>query len=130
MVHVGALPGTPAATRPVVALAARAAEEARQLEDAGFDGVMIENMHDVPYLAREVGPEIIAGMTAVATAVRAAVSVPVGVQVLAGANRAAMAVATPPASRSSAPRASPTPRWPTRDCWPRPMPVRCCGTAG
>ena len=93
MVHVGALPGTPAATRPVVALAARAAEEARQLEDAGFDGVMIENMHDVPYLAREVGPEIIAGMTAVATAVQAAVSVPVGVQVLAGANRAAMAVA-------------------------------------
>jgi membrane complex biogenesis BtpA family protein len=93
MVHVGALPGTPAAAEPVAALAARAAEEARQLEDAGFDGVMLENMHDVPYLAREVGPEVVAGMTAVAAAVRAAVTVPVGVQVLAGANRAAMAIA-------------------------------------
>lgn len=93
MVHVGALPGTPAASEPVAILAARAAEEARQLEDAGFDGVMIENMHDVPYLARDVGPEVVAAMTAVAAAVRAAVQVPVGVQVLAGANRAAMAVA-------------------------------------
>jgi len=50
-------------------------------------------MHDVPYLRREVGPEIVAGMTAVGEKVRAAVRLPLGVQVLAGANRAALAVA-------------------------------------
>jgi membrane complex biogenesis BtpA family protein len=93
MVHVGALPGTPRASEPVEAIVERAVAEARLLVEAGFDAVMVENMHDVPYLRREVGPEIVAGMTAVARGVRAAVEVPLGVQVLAGANRAALAVA-------------------------------------
>jgi membrane complex biogenesis BtpA family protein len=93
MVHVGALPGTPNGGRPVAALADDAVREARLLVDAGFDAIMLENMHDVPYLAREVGPEIVAAMTRIATAVRAAVAVPLGLQILAGANRAALAVA-------------------------------------
>jgi len=93
MVHVGAMPGTPRATDPIELIAERAANEARMLVTSGFDAVMVENMHDVPYLRREVGPEVVAGMTAVARAVRAAVDVPLGVQVLAGANRAALAVA-------------------------------------
>jgi membrane complex biogenesis BtpA family protein len=94
MVHVGALPGTPRAAEPVSALARRAAAEARILASAGFDAVLLENMHDVPYLRRDVGPEIVAGLTAVGAAVRAAVEIPIGIQVLAGANRAALAVAT------------------------------------
>ncbi len=93
MVHVGALPGTPRADRSVAALAREAAREARTLVDAGFDAVLLENMHDVPYLRREVGPEIVAAMTAVGAAVREVVDVPLGVQILAGANRAALAVA-------------------------------------
>lgn len=93
MVHVGALPGTPRATEPLQAIVEHAVMEARLLIEGGFDAVMVENMHDVPYLRREVGPEIVAGMTAVARAVRAAVDAPLGVQVLAGANRAALAVA-------------------------------------
>jgi membrane complex biogenesis BtpA family protein len=93
MIHVGATPGSPAAREDVPAIAARAADEARALEDAGFDAVMIENMHDVPYLARTVGPEVVAAMTAAAIRVREATSLPVGVQVLAGANHAALAVA-------------------------------------
>ncbi|HMN96743.1 MAG TPA: BtpA/SgcQ family protein [Phycisphaerales bacterium] len=93
MVHVGALPGTPRAREPVAAIARRAAQEAATIVDAGFDAVIVENMHDVPYLARDVGPEIVAAMTAVAVAVRERVAAPIGVQVLAGANRAALAVA-------------------------------------
>ncbi len=69
------------------------ARRRRRLAGAGFDAVMIENMHDAPYLRREVGPEIVAAMTAIAGAVRAAVGCSVGIQVLAGANRAALAVA-------------------------------------
>lgn len=93
MVHVGALPGTPQAAQPVPALAKQAALEARQLETAGFDVIIVENMHDLPYLKREVGAEIVAGMTRVCQAVREAVDLPLGVQILAGANRAALAVA-------------------------------------
>ena len=50
-------------------------------------------MHDTPYLLREVGPEIVATMTAAAAAVVNAVDAPVGIQVLAGANTAALAIA-------------------------------------
>src|SRR6185503_11879785 len=67
---------------------------------AGVDGVIIENMHDVPYLRVEVGPEIVAAMTAIATEVKrecgdveSARRLPVGIQILAGANIEAMAVA-------------------------------------
>ncbi|MHC5003054.1 MAG: BtpA/SgcQ family protein [Planctomycetota bacterium] len=93
MVHVAALPGTPGHALPMPAIIARAMDEARQLIDAGFDALIVENMHDVPYLRRSVGPEIVAGMTAVAAAVRTVTDRPLGVQVLAGANREALAVA-------------------------------------
>ena len=93
MIHVGALPGTPAARSPLRELAQQAAAEARMLEQAGFDAIIVENMHDLPYLKREVGPEIVAAMTRVSQAVREAVTLPLGVQILAGANRAALAVA-------------------------------------
>ena len=93
MVHVGALPGTPQAQRSVAALATQAAHEAQLLQEAGFDAVIVENMHDLPYLKRQVGPEIVAAMTRVVQQVRAVIDLPLGVQILAGANREALAVA-------------------------------------
>jgi uncharacterized protein len=54
---------------------------------------MIENMHDRPYLKGAVGPEIVASMTAIGLEVRRAIPLPMGIQVLAGANLEAMAVA-------------------------------------
>lgn len=94
MVHVGALPGTPRATHGVEVLARNAVMESALLVEGGVDAIMLENMHDVPYLNRRVGPEIVAAMTAVCAAVRGAVPVPLGVQILAGANREAIAVAS------------------------------------
>jgi membrane complex biogenesis BtpA family protein len=95
MVHVAALPGTPRSHLPLKDIIQHAADEATLLIDAGFDGLMIENMHDAPYLRREVGPEIVSAMTAIGAAVRDAMPPdrPLGVQILAGANRAALAVA-------------------------------------
>ncbi|MCA9285087.1 MAG: BtpA/SgcQ family protein [Phycisphaerales bacterium] len=93
MVHLAALPGTPRHRHPVDRIAELAVRDATVLVRAGFDAVLVENMSDVPYLPRDVGPEIVAAMTAAVAAVRSAVRVPIGVQVLAGANRAAMAVA-------------------------------------
>lgn len=93
MVHVRALPGTPRSRDGIRTIVERAVSEAKQLADGGADAILLENMHDLPYLNRRVGPEIVASMTAVACAVRQAVAVPLGVQVLAGANRAAISVA-------------------------------------
>jgi membrane complex biogenesis BtpA family protein len=93
MIHVSALPGTPRCAHDVPTIIRTATEEAKLLADGGVDAILIENMHDVPYCLREVGPEITAGMTAVACAIRQVVSLPLGVQILAGANRQALAVA-------------------------------------
>lgn len=92
MIHVGALPGTPRYAGDLHAVVARAHDEACTLKNAGVDAVLIENMHDVPYLKGGVGPEITAAMAVVGNAVRQ-VGLPTGVQVLAAANREAMAVA-------------------------------------
>ena len=93
MIHLQALPGTARSRLPIGEIVEQAAEEARQYRDAGFHGLAIENMHDRPYLKGTVGPEITAAMTAVGHEVRRASELPVGVQVLAGANREALAVA-------------------------------------
>ena len=63
----------------------RAVEEARIYRDTGLDALLVENMHDTPYLRGVVGSEVTAAMTRVACEVRAAVpQLPLGVQVLAG----------------------------------------------
>jgi membrane complex biogenesis BtpA family protein len=74
-------------------LVTSARHEAKLYRESGVDGVIIENMHDVPYMRGEVGPEIVAGMTAIASQVRSEMELPLGIQILAGANVEAMAVA-------------------------------------
>ena len=93
MIHVGATPGSPKAAESIEALCERAVLEARAYRDAGFTGLLIENMHDRPYLKGAVPPETVAAMTAVGREVRRAVALPLGVQVLAAANRESLAVA-------------------------------------
>ena len=57
--------------------------------------MLVENMHDVPWLRPEqLGPETIAAMTIVCSAVRRVeTKIPVGVQILSSGNRAALAIA-------------------------------------
>jgi membrane complex biogenesis BtpA family protein len=93
MIHVGALPGTPAGGASLRELEARAVAECVIYRDAGVHGVALENMHDVPYLRGGVGPEITAAMAVLALAVKGASGLPCGVQILAGANFEALAVA-------------------------------------
>jgi len=93
MIHVGALPGTPAAHHGVEKLVQDAVAEARVYRDAGFGALIIENMHDRPYLNRDAGPEVVAAMTAIGREVKREVTLPLGVQVLSGANRQALAIA-------------------------------------
>ena len=93
MIHVRALPGTPRHTPPLPAIIDTARREAETYLQAGLDMLLIENMHDVPYLKEHVGPEITAAMTAVGIAVRQVSDLPLGVQILAAANHEALAVA-------------------------------------
>jgi len=93
VIHVGALPGTPENRLDVAAIAETAVAEARIYDAAGFHGLVIENTHDRPYLKGSVGPEIGAAMAVIGAEVRRAVSLPLGIQILAGANSWALAVA-------------------------------------
>jgi membrane complex biogenesis BtpA family protein len=93
VVHTGGLPGTPAGDRSIDQLVETAVSEARVYASAGFHGVLIENTHDRPYLKGSVGPEIAAALAVIGQEVRRAAALPLGVQVLAGANQCAVAVA-------------------------------------
>ncbi|MEL7221951.1 MAG: BtpA/SgcQ family protein [Bacteroidota bacterium] len=94
MIHVPALPGTPNYNGDWPVVIQQVKREAAIYQAAGVDALILENMHDTPYLAREVGPEIVSSMTAAALAVKAvAPDLVCGIQVLAGANQAALAVA-------------------------------------
>ena len=93
MVHLQALPGTPGSDMSPNKIVDIAVDEATKLVEYGFDALLIENMHDTPYLLREAGPEIVAAMTVAMQAIVDIVDLPVGIQILAGANKAAMAVA-------------------------------------
>jgi membrane complex biogenesis BtpA family protein len=73
VLHVGALPGTPSASHSIDAL--------------------IRQTLDRPYLKGSVGPEITAAMTALAREAKRETGLAIGIQVLAGANREAIAVA-------------------------------------
>ena len=94
VIHAQALPGTPDSRLAVRAIASAAASEAEVYAKAGFHGVVLENTHDRPYLkGAAVGPEIIAALAVVGAEIRRAAALPLGIQVLAGANRGALAVA-------------------------------------
>lgn len=93
VIHVGALPGAPMNKLSVGELMKIAVREAEVYRTGGVDGMMIENTHDTPYLRGSVGPEIVAAMAVIGQAVKMESKLPVGVQVLAAANREAMAVA-------------------------------------
>jgi uncharacterized protein len=93
MLHVGPLPGTPAARDSIDRLIEQTVAEARIYRDAGFTALAMENMHDRPYLKGGVGPEVTAAMTALAREVKRETGLVLGIQVLAAANREALAIA-------------------------------------
>lgn len=93
MIHLLALPGTPGARHPLDQVVDQALREAEILTAAGFEALLVENMGDRPYLNRGVGPEVTAAVAVAAREVARATGLPVGIQILAGANREALAAA-------------------------------------
>jgi hypothetical protein len=70
-----------------------AVKEARALQLAGFDGLILENFGDTPFYKTEVPPETIAAFSVIAAAVRESVRIPIGINVLRNDARAALSIA-------------------------------------
>jgi len=93
MVHLGPLPGSPGFEGDLGRVVGAAIRDAEILAEAGFDGVMVENFGDAPYLADDVDKITVAAMTRAAAAVHDSIGIPVGVNVLRNDAPAALAVA-------------------------------------
>ena len=93
-IHVLPLPGAAGYSGNIDDIISIALEEAQIYVENDFDAIIIENMHDVPYLKGFVYPETVAAMTSVACKIREALpDFPIGIQVLSAANREALSVA-------------------------------------
>jgi hypothetical protein len=92
VVHLQPLPGSPRWGGNLQAVIDFAIADARAYERGGAHAVFLENFGDVPFTKTGVGPETIAAMTAAGCAVRAAVKLPIGFNVLRNDARAALAL--------------------------------------
>lgn len=91
MIHVEALPGTPNYKGSVKAILDKALKEAETYLNAGIKILMIENMHDVPYMNRHAGVEVTTVMSIILYEIKKRFEMPTGIQILAGANKEALA---------------------------------------
>lgn len=92
MVHLQPLPGSPRWSGDMRAVLDAAARDADALLEGGCDALLVENMGDAPYLRGRVEPETVAAF-ALGAAEVARRGAPMGVQILAAANREALGVA-------------------------------------
>jgi membrane complex biogenesis BtpA family protein len=92
VVHLKPLPGAPRWDGNLKALLDFAVTDARAYGKGGAHGVFIENFGDVPFTKSNVGPETVAAMTAAGCAIRAAVKLPIGFNVLRNDAQAALAL--------------------------------------
>ncbi len=93
VIHVQALPGTPKNSLTPAQILEAALQEARIYKKAGIDALIVENMHDVPYLKGYVGPEVSTLMSLIAYRIKQEINLPVGIQILAAANKEALGAA-------------------------------------
>lgn len=94
-VHLHALPGAPAHSGETIdAIAEAALQDAQAYELGGVDGIIVENSGDLPFSKPDhIGPDTVAFMTRITTALVAQSRIPVGVNCLANAVIPAIAIA-------------------------------------
>lgn len=93
MVHLGPLPGAPRFAGDLDKVLEQAVEDALILREAGFDALLVENYGDAPYFADDVPKVTVAAVARAVATIRAAVDLPLGVNVLRNDASAALAVA-------------------------------------
>ena len=92
VVHLKPLPGSPRHRQTMADIIKFAVADAVAYERGGAHAIFIENFGDVPFTKTNVAPETIAAMTAAGCAVRSAVKLPIGFNVLRNDARAALAL--------------------------------------
>jgi hypothetical protein len=92
VVHLRPLPGSPRWSGDIDAVLESAAADALAYERGGAHALFIENFGDIPFTKGGVPPETVAGMAAAGRAVREAVKLPLGFNVLRNDPRAALAL--------------------------------------
>src|SRR6478752_6167314 len=92
VIHLKPLPGSPRWQGDLGAVIASALADAHAYERGGAQAVCIENFGDLPFTKGPVGPETIAVMAAAGCAVRKAIKLPLGFNVLRNDPLAALAL--------------------------------------
>lgn len=93
VVHLLPLPGSPGYRGPMRAVIDRALTDAGAYLRAGFDGLIVENYGDTPFLSGPVAPETVAALTRVAAELRGLGDFGLGINVLRSDGASAMAIA-------------------------------------
>ena len=93
MLHLPALPGSPAFGGSWQKIETAVLRDAEALVEGGLHGLLLENYGDVPFLPGRVPREVVACMTACAVAVRKRFRLPLGINVLRNDGESALAVA-------------------------------------
>lgn len=96
MVHLWPLPGAPAyGGWSMDFIVEKALEDARALEEGGVDGLIVENMWDIPFYSgvQRIPPEEVAALAVAAREVVKSTSLPVGVNMIHNGGRALLGVA-------------------------------------
>src|ERR1700716_3702846 len=92
VIHLLPLPGSPRWGENVEKVIRSALDDARACEDGGADAILIENYGDAPFNKGPVPAETVAAMAVVGVAVRDAVQLPLGFNVLRNDGHAALAL--------------------------------------
>ena len=90
VIHLPPLPGSPRWRGKLGDIIKRAVADAKAYATGGAHAVFIENFGDAPFTKSAVGPETVAAMAAAGCAVRAAVELPIGFNVLRNDPRSAL----------------------------------------
>lgn len=94
MIHLLPMPGAPGYDHDVDTIIERALDDAEKLEEGGVDGLIVENMWNIPYfVGSDIPPETISVQSVAARKVVEKVDMPVGANVIHNAGRGDLAVA-------------------------------------
>lgn len=99
MIHMPAIPGAPRSTLAMDALVRYALAEAKLLERAGLDAVIVENVGDTPFFKERLPPVTIAAMATIVREVVAHTTIAVGLNLLRNACAEALSIAHVTAAR-------------------------------
>ncbi|ADM27649.1 photosystem I assembly BtpA [Ignisphaera aggregans DSM 17230] len=93
VIHLPPLPYTYTRETPIEKLIEYSVRDARILEEAGFDGILIENFGDKPYQKRVTDPLALTAMAIAIHETAKSVSIPVGVNLLRNSGLEAYSIA-------------------------------------